>query len=154
MLTGQTANTNLKKKKKEATCLVMEFLSFQQDPGSISHNYEQLSYSNYKDPVLVKTCLVSSHKLCVRPEPPAPFPFLPGLAKSRPAPGLLSLGLSPNAACTARVSHRGETHIPLSLALSEDVPAVPCPSLLRLLHCCLPRMGLNLAMQGEAVWAL
>lgn len=38
----------LKKKKIEETCLVMEFLSFQQDPGSIAHNYVQLSYGNYK----------------------------------------------------------------------------------------------------------
>lgn len=50
-----------------------------------------------KIPVLVKTCLVFSHKLYVRPETPAPSPFLPGMAKSRPAPGLLYLGLLPRA---------------------------------------------------------
>lgn len=51
VLIGKAANTNLKKKKKKKrkpACLVMEFLSFQQDPSSIAHNYVQLSRGNYK----------------------------------------------------------------------------------------------------------
>lgn len=102
-------HTPIKKKKREETCLVMEFLSFQQDPHSISHNYGQLSYGNYKDPCAVKTRLVPSHQLYGRPETPAPSPFLPGMAKSRLAPGLLYLDPPPqsNAACTSEDQPQG-----------------------------------------------
>lgn len=153
-----------KKGKKRKAAWSWSFSPSNKIPAAYPITMDSYPMVITKIPVLVKTCLVSSHKLCVRPQPLLPLPSrLQWPRAEQPQDSSIWATLPTAMQLAHQGSATGERPTPcLSLTHSEDMCLVstklcaPCAlsSILGLLQCCLPRTGLNLAMQGGAGWAL